>query len=338
MAQILDIMTITPNKISTDLTSYNFLLYAMPGMGKTSAAVALFPEKHFILGAEYGFKGIPGAMGVAIPDYYSLSQYINQLDTDAARERFDTIIVDTTSKIGAIIEEYVLAQYGKNFMGDCKQHGGAYPLINRYYDLVFNKLKARGYNFVYICHANETSVTNEEGVELYKRYTPKMSDRIKSLIEPEVDYTFFITLDKDGNRIVVTDNTLKNVGKHRTNLPLCVKLEEDVATLRAELDKGILEKAGKLVTKDKLKTTVVETKGEERDYKEVIEEIKTLGKSLSLAGYGKEAIEITNNGLGTGNEGVQRTLSEMTQLNYQVLIKILSDLKELEEKSKKEAK
>ena len=164
MAQILDILNIQPNKISTDLTSYNFLLYSMPGIGKTSLAVSLFPEKHFILGAEYGFKGIPGAIGVAVPDYFSLNQYVKQLDTVEARERFDTIIVDTTSKIGSMIEEYVLSQYGKNFLGDCKQHGGAYPLINRYYDLAFNKLKARGYNFVYICHANETSVTNEEGL------------------------------------------------------------------------------------------------------------------------------------------------------------------------------
>lgn len=332
MAQILDILNIQPNKISTDLTSYNFLLYSMPGIGKTSLAVSLFPEKHFILGAEYGFKGIPGAIGVAVPDYFSLNQYVKQLDTVEARERFDTIIVDTTSKIGSMIEEYVLSQYGKNFLGDCKQHGGAYPLINRYYDLAFNKLKARGYNFVYICHANETSVTNEEGVELYKRYSPKMSDRIRNLIEPEVDYTFFLTLDKDGNRIVVTDNTPKNVGKQRNNLPTCVKLEKDAKTLKEEIAKGILEKGGEFITNEKTITTVVQGKIEERPYTEVIEEIKTVGKKLAMTPLGLEAREITNNGLGTDSDGRQRTLNEMTQLNYQVLIKILADLKALEER------
>lgn len=333
MAQILDILTIEPNKISTDLTSYNYLIYSIPGLGKTTTAVEMFP-KHFILGAEYGFKGIPGALGVCIPDYFSLSQYINQLDTDEAREKFDTIIVDTSSKIGSIIEEYVLSMYGKNFMGDCKNHGGAYPLINRYYDLAFNRLKARGYNFVYICHADVLSITNEEGVELHKYYKPRLTDRIKRLIEPEVDFIFFLTQDKDNNRIIVTDNTIKNVGKQRTKLPLIVNLKDGVAPLMEELKKGILEKGGEMITDKRTETTVIQTLEQERDYKEVVAEIKELGAKLAQIDNetAKAAIEITNNGLGTDNDGAQRKLNDMTQLNYQILIKILADLKDLEKK------
>lgn len=334
MAEIQNILEIQPNKISKDLTSYNFLFYSKPGVGKTTLAVKMFP-KHFIIGAEYGFKGIPGALGVPVPDYYSLSQYVNQLDTDAAREKFDTIIVDTTTKIGKMLEEYILSQYGKNFMGDCKQHGGAYPLIDRYYDLVFNRLKARGYNFVYICHANEIEVKDSDGVFQYYRYTPKMSDRMRNLIEPEVDYIWYVGKDDNAadneNRFVITDATIKNEGKSRTNLPIKVIINDGAVNLKDLLIKGILEKGGDMITEDRAKTTVVQGNYEERDYREVISSINALGQELVNLNKSAQAMEIVNNGLGTDSNGVQRTLASMTQLNYQVLIKIETDLKALKD-------
>ena len=49
---MLNILNLTPNKLTTDLTSYNFLLYSTPGMGKTTFATKMFPTKSLILGAE----------------------------------------------------------------------------------------------------------------------------------------------------------------------------------------------------------------------------------------------------------------------------------------------
>lgn len=333
MTQIMNILEIQPNKLSTDLTSYNFLLYSEPGVGKTTLAVNMF-KKHFIIGAEYGFKGIPGAVGVSVPDYFALSQYVKQLDTAEAREKFDTIIVDTSSKIGSIIEEYVLSMYGKNFMGDCKNHGGAYPLINRYYDLAFNKLKARGYNFVYICHSDVEIFRNEAGDEINRYYRPSLKDRLRKMIEPEVDYIFFLTKDKEGNRIAVTDSTTKNFGKSRSNLPTVVSIENEGKELLEALRNGIVEKGGELITEERANTTAIQKESSERDYLEVITEIKKLGMELSQKDreVAKAAMEITNNALGTNDDGVQRKLDEMTQLNYQVLIKILADLTDLKEK------
>ena len=58
-----NILELQPNKISTDLTSYNFLLFSDAGLGKTTWAAKMFPERALILGFEYGFKGIPGVVG-----------------------------------------------------------------------------------------------------------------------------------------------------------------------------------------------------------------------------------------------------------------------------------
>lgn len=324
---IQNILEIQPNKITNNIESYNFLLYSTPGIGKTTFAVNLFPEKHLILGAEFGYKGIPGAMGVPIPDYVTLLQYLEQLDTDEAREKYETLIVDTTTKVGEMIEEYILSMFGKDTMGECKAHGGAYPLINRYYNLVFNRLKARGYNFVYICHATWEDIKNEKNEVIGRKYKPKMSDRINSLIEPEVDYTFFLTLDVAGNRIIVTDNTVKNVGKQRTNLPTVMLM--DAEKFKEEFEKGVKEKAGDSLTTSKITNNVSGFKREQRDYKEVIREVKELGRIATDNGKSNDAVAIVNNRLGKDDNGFQRTLDQCTQENIEMLEAVSMELKKL---------
>ena len=322
-----NILDLTRNTLSTDLTSYNFLLYSIPGMGKTTFATQMFPEKSCILGFEFGYKGIPGALGVPIPDYFSFLEYVEQFDTDEARAVYDTLIVDTTTKAGEVIENYILGKFGKDALGDCKAHGGAYPLINRYYNLPFNRLKARGYNFVYICHSKVEDIKNDKGEVINQRYLPKMSDRIKSLIEPEVDYTFFITLDKDGKRILVTDNNSKSLGKQRTPLPLIMPLNID--NFLVEFEKGVLEKSNGNITSERSKTTVVEFKEDSVDYRELVKEIKELGQRIISTDKekGKEAVVYINNILGKDDNNVQRTLDICTQENEEMLKVILEGLK-----------
>lgn len=324
---ILNVLDLKPNKLTTDLTSYNFLLYSNPGMGKTTFATELFPEKALILGAELGYKGIPGATGIPVPNYHTLLQYVDQLDTDEAREMYDTLIIDTTTKVGEMIEEYILSMYGKDNLGDCKAHGGAYPLINRYYNLAFNRLKGRGYNFVYICHAKTIDIKNEKGEVIGQKYMPKMSDRLNSLIEPEADFVFFLTMNGKGERILVTDNTPNSSGKQRTDLPTIMPL--DIDKFKEEFAKGVQVKGKGAVTNEKVKNTVAEFKINERDYKEVVKEIKDLGKQLVDSGKNVDAVTIVNNRLGKDDNGVQRTLEMVSQANIQMLEVIVEDLKKL---------
>lgn len=325
--ELTNILDLQPNVLTTDFASYNFLLYSPPGVGKTTFAYEMFPTRSLVLGFEMGYKGIPGVIGVPVPNYYTLLKYVDQLDTVEARQKYDTLIVDTTTKVGEIIEEYILSMYGKDSLGDAKAHGGAYPLINRYYNLAFNRLKARGYNFVYICHSKTEDIKNEKNEVVGQRFLPKMSDRINGLIEPEVDYTFLLTLDNAGNRIIVTDNTPKNVGKRRTNLPTILPL--DIKKFKEEFDKGVREKANGQITDSKVNTTVVQFKEQEKDYKELVLEIKTKGKALMDAGLGKEATSLVNNRLGKDDNNIQRTLDMMTQSNVQMLQTILMELNKL---------
>ena len=322
---IQDILNLKPNVITNDLSSYNFLIYGEAGTGKTTLGVELFP-KSIILGAEYGFKGINGAVGVSVPDFYSLMQYAEALDTDEARELYSTIIVDTTTKVGELIETYILGVFGKNTLGECGAYGKAYNMISRLYNQVFNKLKARGYNFVYICHAKATDIKQGEEV-LYQRYTPKMSDRLDSLITPEVDFVFFLTYDKNNDKVIITNNTPKNYGKTRIDLPISIPLSAE--TLKEEFSKGVEKKSKGNYTTEKKDTTVVGAKRKERNYKEVVTEIQELGKLAKQKGVMKDALDLVNRGLSLDDNGNQRTLDNCTQANIEMLEVIKLELEKL---------
>ena len=322
---IQDILNLKPNVITNDLSSYNFLIYGDAGTGKTTLAVELFP-KSIILGAEYGFKGINGAIGVSVPDFYTLMQYCEALDTDEAREKYDTIIVDTTTKIGEIIESYILGMYGKNTLGECGAFGKAYQMVSRLYNQCFNKLKARQYNFVYICHAKATDIKQGEEV-LYQRYTPKMSDRLDGLITPEVDFVLFLTHDKNNDKVIISDNTPKNYAKRRIDLPLSMHLSAE--TFKEEFAKGIEKKSKGNFTTEKKDTTVVAAKEKEIDYKILVKDIKELGTVAKNKNMTKEAIATLNNILGVDDSGIQRTLEQMTQLNVELLKVAKSELENL---------
>lgn len=322
---IQDILNLKPNVITNDLSSYNFLIYGDSGLGKTTLAVELFP-KSIILGAEYGFKGINGAVGVSVPDFYTLMQYADALDTEEARAKYDTIIVDTTTKVGEMIETYILSMYGKNSLSECGGFGKAYNLINRFYSQVFDKLKSRNYNFVYICHAKATDVKQGDEV-LYQKYSPKMSDRLDSLISPEVDYCLFLTLDKEGNRAIITDTTPKNFAKRRTDLPLTMPLDADI--FKEEFDKGVKIKSKGNLTTERKDTTVVAAKSEEADYKVLVKEIKTLGSKAKEVGKLKDALAIVNNGMGMDDNNIQRSIDNATQENAQTLMNIKAQLEKL---------
>lgn len=322
---IQDILNLKPNVITNDLSSYNFLIYGDSGLGKTTLAVELFP-KSIILGAEYGFKGINGAVGVSVPDFYTLMQYADALDTEEARAKYDTIIVDTTTKIGEIIETYILSMYGKNSLSECGGFGKAYNLINRFYSQVFDKLKSRNYNFVYLCHTKATDVKQGDEV-LYQKYSPKMSDRLDSLISPEVDYCLFLTLDKEGSRKIITDSTPKNFAKRRTDLPLSMPLNAEV--FKEEFAKGVEAKSKGNLTTERKDTTVVAAKPEEIDYKILVKEIKVLGAKAKEVGKIKDALAIVNNGMGMDDNNIQRSIDDATKENTQTLMNIKAQLEKL---------
>ena len=326
------------NKISLRPDSYNYLFYGIPGSGKTSIAAAMFPN-HLMIQGEIGSKGILGVRGVPVADYKDLVDVCRVLSKDEVREAYDTIIVDTATKIGKIIESFITNKHGKEVMKDVYTRGGAYPLIDKYWDECFNKVKSKGYNFVWLCHAAADDVkdpSNDDKV-LYKRYYPKLSGRISGLIEPEVDYTFFFTLSSQDKVSVVTARTKKNEGKNRTNvckkMPTVIELSdnptESAKIILNELTESIKAYGAGNITEEKVVTNLEEKARESIDIDILKQEVKRLAEELSKIDKKDEARVMMQQAFGVDNDGNQRKMADLTQSAETTLLKLIDDMKEL---------
>lgn len=325
------------NKISLRPDSYNYLFYGSPGTGKTSIATSMFPN-HLVVQGEIGSKGLIGVNGVPIADYKDLYDLCNVLSKKEVREAYDTIIVDTATKIGKIIEAFITGKHGKEVMKDVFTRGGAYPLIDKYWDECFNKVKSKGYNFVWICHSSATDVKDPKDNDkvLYQKHAPKLSGRISALIEPEVDYTFFFTYANEDLK-VVTCKTKKNEGKNRTNivrkmptvLDLSENPKESAKIILDELALSIKAYGEDNITEEKVVTNIEENIRESVDIEILKEEVKVLAGKLKEKGRAEDAKNLMERAFGVDENNNQRKLSELTQSAETTVLKLIDDLKEL---------
>lgn len=325
------------NKVSLRPDSYNYLFYGLPGSGKTSIAASMFPN-HIMIQGEIGSKGLLGVNGVPVADYKDLYDLCNVLSKDQVKEAYDTVIVDTATKIGKLIENFITGKHGKEVMKDVYTRGGAYPLIDKYWDECFNKVKSKGYNFVWLCHAATEDVKDPKNDDrvLYKKYSPKLSGRISGLIEPEVDYTFFFTHNNEDLK-VVTCRTKKNEGKNRTNvvrkmptvLDLSENPKESAKIILDELTISIKAYGADNITEEKVVTNLEQSIRKSVDIEILKEEVKANAAKLKEAGKFEEAKNLMERAFGVDEDGNQRKLSELTQSAETTLLKLIDDMKEL---------
>lgn len=332
-------------KVSLDPTNYSYLLFSVEDGGKTSLSSALFEGKHVMLSAEHGAKSAMYANSIPVANYRDLQKVTKTLATEEAVKTLGGIcIVDTTTKVGDYIETYILNKHGKEFMGDVKAMGQAYPLINRYFNELFDPMKAVGWVFVWICHADPVEMTDENG-ETYIKYYPSTQKRIAQIIKREVDYCWFIDkIDtKNGSkRVLYTDECNKCFGKNKTNkyseMPLTIDLEKNemdsAKKIWKALEESIMAYGKDNVTRERGHATIGEFKEKERDIKEIIDELVKLGGLLSDIDKRTDAIEIMNKALGTDHDGNQRSLNDATQSNAEALEIAVDKMKDLYEKNK----
>lgn len=319
-----NLLTLEKTKINGNQLSCSFLIYGQPGIGKTTFSTQLFGDRSILLGAEYGFKLIPNIYAVAVPDYITLTQYVDQLDTDEIREKFDTIIIDTVTRIGEIIEAFILSKYGKDSLGDCKPLGGAYPYINLYYNRLFDRLKKRGYNFIYICHATVGEI-KDLGGNVVKKIKPLLTDRISKFLEPEVDFIFYLTQNPQGEKMVVTDNTPYNVGKQRIKMAQFLPLNAEI--VKKEIADSIERESSGQVNNE-LRGHIQSFKSE-RNYQEILRDIQTIYENIKDEQLKEQIVIYTNKMLGTDYNGEQITFATANQDNAESLELILLELKKL---------
>lgn len=325
--QLVNLLDLDVVKVSKNIDDYSLMLTAPTGYGKTPFLAELYGERALILSFENSQKGIAGAHAVQIDSYETLMYYVSQLQNPQVREKFDVVIIDTLFLLDFACEKSVTDAYGKDLLGDCLKWNKAYKIVDKKFLTVIKSLQKMNYSMVYVCHPSEKKVKAPNGQE-YIKIEPKVSDRIKDLLMPEIDIRLFASYDAEGNKVIYTQaspyfDARCRVGEMDAIVPF------NAQALREAFEAGIDRK----ITNPALIVDKIEQKnmvmGQERPFEEVINELMTLGQELETKGLGAQAQLIVTSELGNDDDGNPRTLATVTPKMIPALEVIILKLKEL---------
>ena len=324
---LINLLDLEVNKVSTKIEDYSLMLTAATGFGKTPFLAELYGERALLLSFENSQKGIAGVHSVQIDSYETLMFYVSQLENPAVREKFDVVIIDTLFLLDYYCEKSVTDAYGNDLLSDCLKWNKAYKIVDKKFLTVIKRLQRMNYTMAYVCHPTEKKIKLADGTESIK-IEPKVSDRIKDLLLPEIDVRLFATFDAEGNKIIYTQGTpyfdaRVRVGEMDAVVPF------NTTALREAFAKGIDRKiANKELLVEELgqKNMVM---GEIRPFKEVMEELMSLGNELGQAGLSAQANAIVTQELGNDDDGNPRTLQCVNESMIPALETIIIKLKDL---------
>ena len=323
---LVNLMELQPNSVSRDIRDYSILLFGDSGLGKTPFIHELFGDRVLFLSFEQSQKGISGAYAVDIDSYATLMYYIGQLENPQIREKFDAVCIDTLFLFDYMCEKSVTDAYGKDLIRDCLAYNQAYKIIDKRFLTALKRLQKMNYSMIYVAHPVEKKVKLQDGTEM-TRLEPKVSDRVKNLLLPEIDIRLFGAQMPDGSRKLFSRSTAMFDARCRVGI-MDAEIDFDAEALKKAFADGVdrIEKNGGMVSEQR------ETKHnitDERPFEVVYQEVMALGQELQKAGRLQEGMQIITQELGHDEQSRPRTLDDVNETMTPALEVIAVRLKEL---------
>ena len=253
MASI-DIFSVAPHQVSRDMRGYSVFMYGGWKTGKTTTAVK-FP-KHFLLAFEKGYSAIPGAMALPINSWSEFKQVLRQLKTDEAKEKFETIIVDTADIAYDYCLKFICSNNGVDAIGDIP-YGKGYGLVEKEFDETLRQIVQLGYGLVVISHETDKTFKNEGGEE-YQKIVPTLDKRANNVLARMCDiigYTRSVAADNGTEKVVMfmRGTSRFEAGSRFKYTPDYIDLSYDnlVKAIGDALDKQMEEDGAELFTEER---------------------------------------------------------------------------------------
>lgn len=203
-----DILNIQPNKVNATLSGKTLLVYGKNKVGKTTFCTKELP-KPLLCAFEKGYNAIPGIKAIDITKWTQFKQVVKQLDTPAAKEMYNTIIIDTVDIMASLCESFVCQQAGVNNLSDVA-FGRLYGEYSREMTNVLRKITMMGYGLAFIAQEDIKIVKDDKGDEIEK-LQPMLDKRALKIVNAIVDFILYIGQEWDeqgnNNRFFYTRNT-----------------------------------------------------------------------------------------------------------------------------------
>ena len=210
----IDILNLQPTTISRDLKGKYVLIYGAPKVGKTSFAAKF--KKNLLCAFEMGYNAIDGIYAQPISKWSEFKLLLRQLEQPAAKEKFDTVTIDTASIAYDLCEQFVCAQNGVQKISEIPW-GQGYTQVKSEFESCLRKITMLGYGLILIAHQEVRKETiDNNDIEFY---SPALNKRCYEICNRLVDVIGYIAIewDNEGNseRYLYTRQTPRVVAGSR---------------------------------------------------------------------------------------------------------------------------
>lgn len=326
----IDLLSIEPHKISSDLSGYITYIFGAAKVGKTSLAAQT--KDCLLIATEKGYNAIPGIRAVDVTSWSEMRQVYRELKKPEVRNTYKVLIVDTIDLAAKYCTKYICNQQDIDELG-ALPYGKGYNLMRSEFEDVFNGLTQMGYAVFFISHAQDSVFTRPDGTE-YTKIIPSLSPaKVNAIIENMADIYGYAHVVKDENgesKRVLTlrspDDSIACGCRFRyidSEVPLSYEGLTEALT-RA------IDKEAELNGEDVVVSTPIEIKENKIDFEATKAEVNKIIAQIRLAAgddfkktWAPRIKEITDKYLGAGNK-----IADCTATQSEQMVLILDDLKD----------
>ena len=321
----INLLELTPHKVSRDLSGYITFIYGPAKCGKTTFGSKM--PGALLLAFERGYNAIPGIIAQDITSWGEMKQVVRELKKPEVQATFKSIIVDTADIAADCCQKYICNQLGIENIGDGGWATNGWAKYKKEFEDVFRTLTQLGYAVVFISHDKEKTITPQNAKE-YQQIGSSMQSSALSIIENMSDiigYAHPVVTDA-GSRMVLTlrslDNSIRCGCRFKYIQPeIDFTYEALTKALNEAIDKEANETNNQYVTNERQAAPILK----EYNYDALIEEFQTIvGKLMekNSATNGPKITQIIDKYLGKGKK-----IAEATRDQAEFIYLIVEEIK-----------
>lgn len=323
----IDLLALTPHKVSRDLSGYVTYIYGEGKSGKTT--LATHAPGSLLLAFEKGYAALPGVIAQDITSWSDVKAALRDLKRPEVKERFSTIIWDTIDIAGTLCEKYVCAQNGVDKIGEIP-YGQGWTLMKKEFENTVRSMSQLGYAIFFISHNKDKQFTRRDGT-VYNQTVPSCPDSFNRIAKDAADiYAYAEKYEEDSIakvRLILRsiDNSADTGCRFKYITPV-IPMDYDalVKALNDAIDKEAQMTNGQYVTTEREHVVLEKTYDFEAMMEEFVE-VTTALMTKNETYFGPRITLIVDKIFGKGKRVADATLAQ-AELVYQAL----EEVKELD--------
>ena len=325
----INLLSLTPHKVSRDLSGYITMIYGPAKVGKTTFGSKM--PGALLLAFERGYNALPGVIAQDITSWGEMKQVMRELKKPEVKAVYKSIIVDTADVAAEACQKYICNQLGIENIGDGGWATNGWARYKKEFEETFRTLAQLGYAVVFISHDKEKTIKPQNTTE-YQQIGSSMQSSALSIIENMCDIIGYAhqKVEADGsNRRVLTlrsfDNSIRCGCRFRYIAPeVDFSYEALTKALTEAIDKEAAESGKEFITEERNVAPIVK----EYDYDALIAEFQDIAGDLmqkNASKYGPVLTQIIESYLGKGKK-VAETTRDQAEFIHLILTEIKEDV------------